>query len=61
VVSERVVEVFELVLLVALIMLILVVFVVCWLTVDMWVRKWMGVVNLVAGFRGISVECMKVI
>ena len=53
--SERVIEVFEIVLLIALIMLILVVFVVCWITVDMWIRKWMGVVNLVAGLRGISV------
>jgi len=55
--SERVAEVFEIVLLIALIMFILVVFVVCWITIDMWIRKWMGVVNLVA----VSVECMKVI
>jgi len=47
--SERVVEVFEIVLLTALIVMILLVFCVCWLTIDMWIRKWMGVVNLVAG------------
>ena len=41
--SERVVEVFELVLLIIFIIMILVVFVVCWLTVQAWIEKWMGI------------------